>query len=75
MINNENNSELDERIWNLRHQSHWTIRRIARRVGVSIGTVCTRLAWLERRHGIRRPTRTPKRRRIRLTSLSTVFNA
>jgi hypothetical protein len=68
------NNAFDNRIWRLRHESHWTIRRIARWLGVSAGTVCTRLAYLERRHGIRR-ARTPKRRRIRLASLSTVFNA
>jgi DNA-binding Lrp family transcriptional regulator len=69
------NNELDERIWRLRQQCHWTIPRIARWVGLSNSTVHRRLTDLERRHGIRRPRKVPRRRKVRLTSLSTVFNA
>jgi hypothetical protein len=68
------NDELDERIWRLRHQCHWSIERIGRWVGLGRSTVSRRLFKLERRHGIRRPRRVPKARTVRLTSLSSVFN-
>ncbi|HEY8749701.1 MAG TPA: hypothetical protein VIM11_17080 [Tepidisphaeraceae bacterium] len=71
------NPELDARLWYLRHDCHWTIRRIARWLNLSTGTVSHRLNLLQlQRQGYRHRRRpSPQKRKFRPISLSGVFNA
>ena len=64
--------ELERRIWRLRHESHWTVRRIARHLGLSTTTVYRYLHrnLIRSKQRLRCP-----RRRVRPMSLSGVYNA
>jgi IS30 family transposase len=68
--------EFDRRLWRLRHDNHWSIRRIARWLNLSTGTVSSRLNQLQlQQQGYRySPRPNPKRRKFRPISLSGLFN-
>jgi hypothetical protein len=55
-------SELENRVWRLRYNSDWTLRRIARHCGISLGKTHTILKSRKTRLVL---GRAPKRTRLR----------
>ena len=64
-------SELENRVWRLRYNSNWPLRRIAKAAGVSISQVRNVLKWRKTRLVLGKG---PKRTRVRFRSLSDCHN-